>query len=72
MKTDSRVASSVKDTLKGPEDGIFQTKDDKPSTTNNWVAIILEPIYIPQAGKTVTLNKTSLSLYKIIIGEAEK
>lgn len=57
---------------KGPEDGAFPDfKDGKPSVTNNWNGDNYGPIYIPEAGKTVALNKKTLPLYKIIITEYE-
>jgi signal peptidase I len=57
---------------KGPEDGIFPDfKDGKPSVTNNWSCDNFGPIYIPQEGKTVKLDKKSLPFYKIIITEYE-
>lgn len=56
----------------GPEDGIFPDyQDGKPSTLRNWNSDNYGPIYIPQAGKTVSLTKESLPLYKIIITEYE-
>jgi signal peptidase I len=58
---------------KGPEDGVFpDMKDGKPSVTNTWSGDNFGPIYIPQAGKTVAINKATLPLYKIIIEEYEK
>lgn len=57
---------------KGPEDGAFPDfKDGKPSVTNNWNGDNYGPIFIPEAGKTVALNKKTLPLYKIIITEYE-
>ena len=57
---------------KGPEDGAFPDfKDGKSSVTNNWNGDNYGPIYIPEAGKTVALNKKTLPLYKIIITEYE-
>jgi signal peptidase I len=57
---------------KGAEDGIFPDfMDKKPSTTRNWNADNFGPIYIPQAGKTVKLNKETLPFYKIIINDYE-
>ena len=57
---------------KGPEDGVFPDfKDGKPSVTNNWSGDNYGPIYIPQEGKTVALNKQTLPMYKIIITEYE-
>lgn len=40
--------------------------------TKNWNRDNLGPIYIPQAGKTVKLDKESLPFYKLIIEEYEK
>ncbi|RTL10867.1 MAG: signal peptidase I [Flavobacteriaceae bacterium] len=39
--------------------------------TKDWNVDNLGPIYIPEAGKTVALNKENLPLYKKIIGEYE-
>ncbi len=58
---------------KGVEDGIFPDfQDGKPTSSNNWNCDNFGPIYIPQAGKTVALNKKTLPFYKIIISEYEK
>ncbi len=57
---------------KGPEDGIFPDfQDGNPSVTNNWSCDNFGPIYIPQAGKTISLNTKTLPFYKIIISEYE-
>lgn len=40
--------------------------------TKNWSHDNMGPIYIPEAGKTVELNKTTLPFYKMIIEEYEK
>lgn len=57
---------------KGAEDGIFPDfADGKASVTNNWNSDNYGPIYIPEAGKSVALNKETLPLYKIIITEYE-
>jgi len=57
---------------KGPEDGVFPDfQDGSPSVTNNWSCDNFGPIYIPQAGKTISLNTKSLPFYKIIISEYE-
>jgi len=57
---------------KEAEDGIFPDfKDGNPSVTNKWNGDNFGPIYIPQAGKTVALNKETLPLYKTIIKEYE-
>lgn len=72
LKTVSGIKSVNKINKKGPEDGIFPDfKDGKPSVTNNWSGDNFGPIYIPQAGKKVKLNKETLPLYKIIITEYE-
>jgi signal peptidase I len=72
MKTISGIKSVTRFISKGPQDGIFPDfEDGKPSVTNNWNGDNFGPIYIPQAGKTVDLNKKSLPLYKIIIAEYE-
>lgn len=72
LKNDSRIQSVSRIIHNGPEDGIFPDfKDGKPSVTNNWNGDNFGPIYIPQAGKTVALNKETLPLYKLIITEYE-
>ena len=72
LKNVPGITSVTRVIRKGPEDGIFPDfQDGKPSKTNNWSADNFGPIYIPQAGKTVALNKKSLPLYKIIITEYE-
>jgi signal peptidase I len=56
----------------GSEDGIFPDfGDGKPSTTRIWNKDNMGPIYIPEAGKTVALNRENLPFYKKIIGEYE-
>jgi signal peptidase I len=66
------VTAVIRDIRKGPEDGIFPDYEDgKPSLTNNWSCDNFGPIYIPQAGKTVAINKDNLALYKIIIEDYE-
>lgn len=72
LKKDSRVASVTRYLKTGAEDGIFPDyKDGHPSATRNWNSDNMGPIYMPEAGKTVTLNLENLSLYKIIITEYE-
>ncbi|MDR6968861.1 signal peptidase I [Flavobacterium arsenatis] len=39
--------------------------------TKKWNLDNLGPIYIPEAGKTVTLNRESIAFYKKVIGEYE-
>ena len=57
---------------KGNEDGIFPDfKDGIPATARSWNKDNMGPIYIPEAGKTITLNKENLPFYKKIIGEYE-
>lgn len=57
---------------KANEDGIFPDfGDGKPSTVRSWNKDNMGPIYIPEAGKTVALNKENLPFYKKIIGEYE-
>lgn len=54
------------------EDGVFPDfKDGKIPSKNNWNGDNYGPIYIPEAGKTVTLTRETLPLYKIIITEYE-
>jgi signal peptidase I len=72
MKSDSRVQSVERYVKHINEDGIFPDfKDGIPSTTRNWNSDNMGPIYIPEAGKTVKLDRTNLSFYKKIIGEYE-
>lgn len=72
LKSDSRIISVKRQISKDAEDGIFtDILDGKPSLKNNWNRDNMGPIYIPEAGKTVTLNKENLPLYKKIIGEYE-
>ncbi|WP_320815195.1 signal peptidase I [Flavobacterium sp.] len=57
---------------KDNEDGIFPDfGDGKPSTSRNWNKDNMGPIYIPEAGKTVSLNKENLPFYHKIISEYE-
>jgi len=72
LKTVTGIKSIERVIRKGPEDGVFPDfQDGKPSTTNNWSCDNFGPIYIPQAGKTVTLDLKTLPLYRTIIGEYE-
>ncbi len=72
LKSDSRISSVKRQISKTAEDGIFtDIQDGKPSVKNNWNRDNMGPIYIPEAGKTVALNKENLPLYKKIIGEYE-
>ena len=70
LKSISGIKSVNRIIKKEAEDGTFPDfKDGKPSVTNNWNGDNFGPIYIPQAGKTVALNKETLPLYKIIINK---
>ncbi len=72
MKSDSRVRLVERFVKHTNEDGIFpDIKDGTPSLTRNWNSDNMGPIYIPKAGKTVTLNKQTLPFYKKIINEYE-
>ena len=72
LKSISGITSVKRMINKKAEDGVFPDfKDGKPSVTNNWNGDNFGPIYIPQAGKTVALNKETLPLYKLIITEYE-
>ncbi len=72
LKSDSRINSVKRQISKTAEDGIFtDIQDGKPSLRNSWNRDNMGPIYIPEAGKTVALNKENLPLYKKIIGEYE-
>ena len=50
---------------------VFEIFPNSPEY-RNWTRDFLGPIYIPEAGKTVTLNKETLPFYKMIITEYEK
>ena len=57
---------------KGAEDGIFPDfGDGKVPTNRNWNKDNMGPIYIPEAGKTISLNKENLPFYNKIISEYE-
>ena len=72
MKTDSRIANVKRKISKENEDGIFpDMRDGKPSTSRSWNLDNLGPIYIPEAGKSVELNKENIAFYKKVIGEYE-
>ena len=72
LKSDSRISFVKRQISKEAEDGIFtDILDGKPSSKNNWNKDNMGPIYIPEAGKTVALNKENLPLYKKVIGEYE-
>lgn len=72
MKSDSRVSTVKRYVKHTPEDGVFPDfKDGTPSPTRNWNSDNMGPIYIPEAGKTVQLNRENLPFYKKIIGEYE-
>ncbi|SEQ21505.1 signal peptidase I [Flavobacterium urocaniciphilum] len=54
------------------EDGIFPDfRDGNAPKNRNWNLDNMGPIYIPEAGKTVALNKETLPFYKMIITEYE-
>lgn len=72
LKTDSRVEKIEKIIATTSEDGIFPDfGDGKAPTNRNWNRDNMGPIYIPEAGKTVALNKETLPFYKMIITEYE-
>ena len=72
LKSDSRISFVKRQISKTAEDGIFtDIQDGKPSLKNNWNRDNMGPISIPEAGKTVALNKENLPLYKKIIDEYE-
>ena len=72
LKSISGITSVKRMINKKAEDGVFPDfKDGKTSVTNNWNGDNFGPIYIPEAGKTVALNKETLPLYKLIITEYE-
>lgn len=56
----------------GAEDGIFPDfGDGKPSVSNDWNKDNFGPIYMPEKGQTVKLDRKSLPFYKKIISEYE-
>jgi signal peptidase I len=72
LKSDSRISFVKRQISKEAEDGIFtDILDGKPSSKNSWNKDNMGPIYIPEARKTVTLNKETLPFYKKVIGEYE-
>jgi signal peptidase I len=72
LTSDSRINSVKRQISTTAEDGIFpDLQDGKPSLKNNWNRDNMGPIYIPEAGKTVELNKETLPFYKKIINEYE-
>jgi signal peptidase I len=72
LKSDSRISFVKRQISKESEDGIFtDILDGKPSSKNSWNKDNMGPIYIPEAGKTVALNKENLPVYKKVIGEYE-
>jgi signal peptidase I len=72
LKNVPGITSVTRNIRKSAEDGIFPDfMDKKPSSIRNWNADNFGPIYIPQAGKTVKLNKETLPFYKIIINDYE-
>jgi signal peptidase I len=72
LKSDSRISFVKRQISKEAEDGIFtDILDGKPSSKNSWNKDNMGPIYIPEAGKSVDLNKETLPFYKKVIGEYE-
>lgn len=65
LKNNPIVTKVEKNISHEPEPGVF------PQIHNNWNRDNYGPIYIPQKGKTVTLNAASLPFYKRIITEYE-
>ncbi len=66
------IKSVKRNIRKSAEDGIFPDfMDKKASPLRNWNSDNYGPIYIPQAGKTVKLNKETFPFYKIIINDYE-
>jgi signal peptidase I len=58
------ITAVTQEIAKGPEQGIFPQ-------INEWNRDNFGPIYIPQKGKTVALNKETLPFYKRIITDYE-
>ncbi|WP_298392978.1 signal peptidase I [Flavobacterium sp.] len=73
LKSVSGITSINRYVKKGREDNIFPDKlhDGADESKFPWSGDNYGPIYIPQAGKTVALNKENLPLYKILISEYE-
>lgn len=72
IRKNSQIDSVVRIIHKKVEDGIFPDfGDGKPSVSNNWNKDNFGPIYMPEAGKTVALNRNTLPFYKRIITEYE-
>lgn len=56
----------------GAEDGIFPDfGDGKPSVSNDWNKDNFGPIYMPEKGQTVKLDRKSLPFYRKAISEYE-
>lgn len=73
LKSVSGITSINRYIKKGREDNIFPDKlhDGADETKFAWSGDNYGPIYIPQANKTIALNKVNLPLYKILISEYE-
>ena len=72
LKSDSRISFVKRQISKEAEDVIFtDILDGKPSSKNSWNKDNMGPIYIPEAGKSVDLNKETLPFYKKVISEYE-
>ncbi|MFC6876557.1 signal peptidase I [Flavobacterium myungsuense] len=65
LKNNPGVTSITRNISKEGEPAVF------PQINNNWNKDNYGPIYIPQEGKTITLNSENLPLYKRIITEYE-
>lgn len=65
LKSAPNVVSVERIIAKEGDNSIF------PHANTNWSVDNFGPIYIPEAGKTVSINKTTLPFYKMIISEYE-
>lgn len=72
LKNVPGITSVTRTISHGAEDGIFPDfGDGKPSVSNDWNRDNFGPIYMPEAGKKVALNKNTLPFYKRLITEYE-
>jgi len=65
LKSNPIVTSITRNISHDPEHSVF------PQVSNGWNKDNYGPIYIPEAGKTVTLNAQTLPFYKRLITEYE-
>ncbi len=70
LRKNSTIDSVIR-IIREHESSIFPDKPHDKSENNNWSCDNYGPIYIPQAGKKVTLNLKTLPQYRLIITEYE-